>query len=163
MKGNIEYKTIEARVIARNPEFLLSNVLYINRGANDGLKIDFPVLSGDGIIGRTVFVSEKQSQVQLITNPDASIGAMVGDDRTPGVLSGTGKSLLELKYISNTKQIAEGEIVRSSGLDEIFPKGFLLGKIVDVQKNKEGFYNIEVQPAADLYHIEEVSVLLMNP
>lgn len=163
MKDIIEYKTIEARVIARNPEFLLSNVLYINRGAKDGLKIDFPVLSGDGIIGRTVFVSERQSQVQLITNPDASVGAIVGEERTPGVLSGTGDPLLELKYISNTKPIQTGEIVRSSGLDGIFPKGFLLGKIVDVQKNKEGFYNIEVQPAADLYHIEEVSVLLMNP
>ena len=163
MKENIEYKTIEARVIGRTPEYLLSNVLYINRGANDGLKIDSPVLSGDGIIGRTVFVSERQSQVQLLTNPDASIGAMVDKERTLGVLSGTGKSLLDLKYISSTKQIQTGDIVKSSGLDGIFPKGFLLGNIVDVQKNKEGFYTIKVQPAADLYHIEEVSVLLMNP
>jgi rod shape-determining protein MreC len=163
MKDNIEYETIEARVIARNPEYLLSDVLYINRGANDGLKIDSPVLSGDGIIGRTVFVSERQSQVQLITNPDASIGAMLDEERTLGVLSGTGKSLLDLKYISSTKQIQTGDIVKSSGLDGIFPKGFLLGNIVDVQKNKEGFYTIKVQPAADLYHIEEVSVLLMNP
>jgi rod shape-determining protein MreC len=162
MKDNFEGETVEARVIARTPEFL-SKVLYINRGANDGLRIDSPVLSGDGIIGRTVFVSERQSQVQLITNPDASIGAMLGKERTPGVLSGTGKSLLDLKYISNTVKIQTGDEVLSSGLDGIFPKGFLVGYIVESHKNKEGFYTIKVKPAADLYRIEEVSVLLMDP
>jgi len=161
MKDNFEGETIEARVIARAPTFL-SNVLYINRGANDGIKIDSPVFSVDGIIGRTVFVTERQSQVQLITNPDASIGAML-EGRTPGVLSGTGESLLDLKYISNTVQIQPGDEVLSSGLDGIFPKGFLIGYIVDSQKGKEGFYTIKVKPAADLYRIEEVSVLLMDP
>jgi len=157
------HKTMGARVIGRTPGFL-SNVLYIDRGTNDGIKIDSPVLSGGGIIGRIFLVTGGQSQVQLITNPDASIGVMMERTRTPGVLSGTGESLLDLNYISNAEQIQVGDLVLSSGLDGIFPKDFLIGKIVDAQKSKGVFYNIiKVEPAADLHRIEEVSVVLMDP
>ncbi|MEJ2245142.1 MAG: rod shape-determining protein MreC, partial [Acidobacteriota bacterium] len=99
----------------------------------------------------------------LITNLDASIGAMLEHDRTPGVLSGTDHSLLDLKYISNTKEIQVGDRVLSSGLDGIFPKEFYLGTIVECEKSEDGFYKIKVKPAVDLYHIEEVSVLLVEP
>jgi rod shape-determining protein MreC len=163
MKDSISYRTVGARVIARMPLFLLSNVLYIDRGSKDGVRIDSPVISGDGIIGRTVLVTRDQSQVQLITNPDASIGVMIEGTRTLGVLSGSGDSLLDLNYISNTEQINSGDVVLSSGFDTIFPKGFRIGKIVDCRKGEGAFYRIKVEPAVDLYHIEEVSVILMEP
>jgi len=163
MKEGISYRTIGARVIARNPSFL-SNVLYIDRGKKDGVQIDFPVISGDGIIGRTVLVTQNQSQVQLITNPDASIGVIMENTRrTPGVLRGSGHSLLDLKYVSNTEPINLGDGVLSSGFDTIFPKGFRIGKVVECQKIEGVFYKIRVEPAVDLYHIEEVSVLIMDP
>ncbi len=163
MKDGVSYRTVGASVIARTPGFLY-NVLYIDRGKKDGVQIDFPVISGDGIIGRTVLVTGNQSQVQLITNPDASIGAMIeNEERTPGVLSGSGGSLLDLKYVSNTEKINPGDVVLSSGFDTIFPKGFRIGKVVD-SHNGEGVYKIiTVEPAVDLYHIEEVSVILMEP
>ena len=162
MKDSIPYRTVGARVIARTPGFL-SNVLLINRGAKDGVRIDSPVISGAGIIGRTVLVLGNQSQVQLITNPDASIGVMVESTRTLGVLSGSGDSLLDLNYISNTEQINPGDVVLSSGFDTIFPKGFTIGKVVDCRKGEGAFYEIKVEPEVDLYHIEEVSVILMEP
>lgn len=161
MKDVIEYKSVGAHVIARTPGFL-SNVLYINRGIQDGVRIDFPVFSGDGIIGRIVLVTGNQSQVQLITNPDASTGVMMERTRTPGVLSGSGDSMLDLNYISDAEQIDTGDIVLSSGLDGIFPKGYLIGKVVDARKSKGVFYIIKVEPAVDLYHVEEVSVLIMD-
>ena len=163
MKNGIPYRTVGARVIARTPLFLLSNVLYIDRGSKDGVRIDSPVISGDGIIGRTVLVTRDQSQVQLITNSDASIGVMMGSTRTLGVLSGSGDPLLDLNYISNTEQINPGDVVLSSGFDTIFPKGFRIGKVVDCRKGEGAFYEIKVEPEVDLYHIEEVSVILMEP
>lgn len=161
MNDVVGYSSIGARVIARTPGFL-SNVLYINRGSTDGVRLDSPVISGDGIIGRVVLVLGNQSQVQLITNSDASVGAMMKGTRTLGVLQGSGDSLMDLNYISNTEQIQVGDIVLSSGLDTIFPKGFIIGKVVDSRKSNGVFYNIKVEPAVDLYHIEEVSVLLME-
>jgi rod shape-determining protein MreC len=158
MDESIGFRSIGARVVARAPSFL-SNVIYIDRGSEDGVRIDAPVLSGDGIIGRTVTVSGHQSQVQLITNEDAAVGAMVERSRTPGIIRGTGDSLLDLNYISNTEQIDAGDMILTSGLDGIFPKGLAIGKVVKLQKGKDVFRSIKVEPIMDLIHIEEVLVL----
>jgi rod shape-determining protein MreC len=159
MNENLPYKTTGARVVARTPGFL-SNVIYINRGAKDGVRTDMTVISGDGIIGRTVLVSKYQSQVQLITNPDASVGAMLGRTRIPGVLRGSGDLLLDLNYVLNSEQVEIGDIVLSSGLDGIFPKGLAVGKVVDSRRGKGVFRSIKVQPFMDFMRIEEVSVIL---
>lgn len=152
------FQVVGARVVARTPSFL-SNIIYIDRGARDGIRGDAPVLSGDGIVGRVVLVLEHQSQVQLITNPDASIGVMLEQSRTPGVLNGAGDLLLDLKYVSNTEPVAVGEVVVSSGLDGIFPKGIVLGKVVESRKGTSVFRHIKVKPIMDLVHLEEVSIL----
>ena len=78
-------------------------------------------------------------------------------------MRGTGERMLDLNYISNAEEIHDGEIVLTSGLDGIFPKGFLIGEVVDPRKSQRGFYDIEVQPIEDFLHIEEVSILLMEP
>jgi rod shape-determining protein MreC len=159
---DMAFKTITARVVARTPSFL-SNVVYIDQGWKDGVTIDAPVVSGAGIIGRTIIVSRHQAQVQLITNPGASMGAMLKNTRTPGILSGSGDLLLDLNYISNTEEAAVGDIVLSSGLDGIFPKGLVIGKVVDSRKSTGVFRSIKVEPSMDLIHIEEVAVLLSEP
>ncbi len=162
LNESVSFQTIGARVVARTPEYL-SNVIYIDRGSADGVRMDAPVLSGYGIIGRTILVARHQSQVQLITNPDAAMGVILERTRTPGILRGTGNILLNLDYISNTEQIANGDMVVTSGLDGIFPKGFAVGKVVDSRKGKTVFRTIKVQPIMDLIRIEEVSVLLAEP
>ncbi len=156
------FKTIGARVVARTPSFL-SNIIYINRGSSDGVFHDSPVLSGDGIVGRTILVTKHQSQVQLISNPDASMGVVIERTRTPGVLKGSGDIMLNLDYIGNSEEVNVGDIVLSSGLDGIYPKGLPIGKVVDSQKGKGVFRKIRVAPGADLIRLEEVSVLLSGP
>jgi rod shape-determining protein MreC len=147
--------------VARTPSFL-SNVIYIDRGSKDGVRNDKPVISGDGIVGRTVLVSRYQSQVQLITNPDASVGVILERTRTPGVLKGSGDFLLDLNYIGNSEQVENGDVVVTSGLDGIFPKGLAIGKVVDVRKGKGVFRSIRVQPYIDFMRVEEVSVILSD-
>jgi rod shape-determining protein MreC len=156
------FKTLGARVVARAPGFL-SNVIYIDRGTSDGIRNDQPVISGDGIVGRTVLVSRNQAQVQLITNPDASVGVMLERTRTPGVLRGSGDFLLDLNYIGNSEQVENGEVVFSSGMDGIFPKGLAIGKVVDSRKGKGVFRSIKILPFMDLMRVEEVSVILEEP
>jgi rod shape-determining protein MreC len=158
MSEGIEYRSIGARVVARSPSFL-SNVLYVDRGSEDGVRIDAPVLSGDGIVGRTTLVSKHQTQVQLISNGDASVGAMLEKSRTPGVLRGTGDALLDLNYIGNTEPIAVGDVVLSSGLDGIYPKGLLIGKVARLERGKDVFRSIQVEPVMDFIHLEEVVIL----
>jgi rod shape-determining protein MreC len=148
-------ETLGARVVGRVPDYL-ARLMYIDRGSTDGVKEDMAVLSGYGAVGRTVLVSPHQAQVQLITNTDASVGAMLATSRSPGVLKGTGGTILRLEYINNTEQVSVGEIVVCSGLDGVFPKGVPLGRVVSSRKGKTVFREIEVEPSADLLHMEEV-------
>lgn len=159
LNDRLEFRSIGARVVARTPGFL-SNLVYIDRGSEEGVYTDAAVLSGDGIVGRVILVTKHQSQVQLISNPDASIGALLEQTRTPGVLQGSGDALLDMAYVGNAEPVKVGDIVVSSGLDGIYPKGLPIGKVVDSRKGKGVFRFIKVEPRVDLIRVEEVSVLL---
>lgn len=161
LKDSISFGTIAARVVSRTPKYL-SNVIYIDRGAKDGVSVDEPVIAAGGIVGRTILVSSWNAQVQLITNPDASTGGMVDRTRTPGVLKGSGDALLEMNYVGNNEQVNAGDVVVTSGLDRVYPKGLPVGKVVDSRKSNSVFRAIRVEPSADLVRFEEVSVIIMK-
>ncbi len=158
-KESLPLHTIGARVVGRVPDFL-AGVIYIDRGSLDGVPMNAPVLAAAGVVGRTVAVSLRQAQVQLISNADASMGVMLESSRSPGVLKGSGGASLSLEYINNSEQVAAGDILVSSGLDGIYPKGIPVGRVVRAQKGKSVFRDIEVEPFADLLRIEEVLVVL---
>ena len=157
--NDADFSILGARVSARTPEYL-ANILYVNRGSKHGVRANAPVISGNGIVGRVILVTELYSQVQLITNPDASIGAMLSESRTPGILTGTGDELLTMNYISNILPVKTGEVVLSSGLDGIFPKGIVIGEVVVSERGNDIFREIKVKPAIDLVRLEEVVILL---
>ena len=161
-RDNLGCRTLGARVIGRTPSFL-SNTLFLDRGWQDGVRPDQPVISETGVVGRTVLVTRDNCQVQLLTNADASVGVMIDRTRTPGVAHGTENLLLDLKYVANTEEVNDGDYLLTSGLDGIYPKGLPVGKVVDSQKGKTGFREIRVEPSADMVRIEEVLVLLVTP
>lgn len=154
-------QTLGARVVGRMPDYL-AHMVYIDRGAADGVQVDTAAIAGYGAAGRAVLVSTHQAQVQLITNADASVGAMLATSRSPGVLRGTGGNLLRLDYINNTEEVSVGEMVVCSGLDGVFPKGIPVGKVVSSRKGKTVFREIEVEPFADLLRIEEVLLVVQS-
>lgn len=161
LKEAVPYETIGARVVGRTPSYL-ANVAYLDRGSADGVRLDSPVIAGRGIFGRVILVTPHSSQVQLITNPDASTGALLDRTRAPGVVKGKGDPYLELDYISNTENVEAGDIVSTSGLDGIFPKELLVGSVIETQKGQSGFRLVRVEPAADLMRTEEVSILRVS-
>jgi rod shape-determining protein MreC len=158
LRDTYSLQGVGAHVVGRVPAYL-SNVAYVDRGIESGLRADQPVLADVGIVGRVVLVSWNHSQVQLVTNPDASVGAMVERTRSPGVLRGTGNSLLELQYIGNTEQINVGDLVVTSGLDGVYPKGLPVGRVVDSRKGKSVFRSIQVEPFADMVRLEDVLIV----
>jgi rod shape-determining protein MreC len=155
----VQLRSVGARVVARTPDYL-ANVVYIDRGSDVGISPDCPVLSGTGVVGRVVLVSRFDAQVQLITNADASTGVIIGQTNSPGVLKGSGQQQLAIDYISNTDQVNVGDQVVTSGLDTIFPRGLLVGKVVESSKGRSVFRFVRVQPAADLLHLDDVLVII---
>ena len=160
-KETLALETVGARIVARGPApDFLSSVLVIDRGSDDGVAANAPVVCADGVVGRTIVVTARNAQVQVLTNTDSSLGAMVERTRSPGVLSGTGDRLLRLNYVSNSEAIEVNDRVLTSGLDGIFPKGLPLGTVVVSQKGTSVFRLVNVRPAVDLLHVEEVLVIV---
>ncbi|MDE3181243.1 MAG: rod shape-determining protein MreC [Acidobacteriota bacterium] len=150
-------RTIAAEVIAASPG--AGSAFYIDRGAADGVAPDQAVISPDGVVGKTVAVFRHTAQVLLITDPSSGAGAMLEKSRDQGVLKGDGGRQCLLNYIMNGTDVAPGERVVTSGLDQIYPKGLLLGTVSKVAAGSI-YEVIIVKPAANLGSLENVLVVL---
>ena len=150
--------TIAAQVIGTSGSEQ-SRVLYIDKGANDGIKTDMAVITPGGIVGKIVQVADNWSQVLPINDQFSGVGAALKDSRLQGILKGTPSGATTLQYIMSDEKVTPGEEVITSGGDRIFPKGLPVGKVATVEPGKDLFLNIRVIPAARLDQIEEVLVV----
>jgi rod shape-determining protein MreC len=159
LQQRIPYRTVAATVIAASPGS--SSVIIIDKGTESGLTTDRPVITSDGIIGKTVAVFRRTAQVLMITDRASGVGALLEKNGTEGVLKGDGDGLCQLDYILNESQVSLGELVVTSGLDQIYPKGLLVGRVVNISKG-DVYKAISVRPAAALDRLENVLVVLQS-
>jgi len=98
--------------------------------------------------------------VQLLVDRNAAVGAVVERSRSQGVALGLGTSLLKLDFVSDTSDVKTGDSIVTSGIDGIYPRGFLIGKVVKVDRAGGAYRGIDVQPAVDFSRLEDVLVVL---
>lgn len=162
LKERVNYPTITARVIARDQTSIIKTIL-INKGTSHGLRVDLPVLSDQGLVGRIVEASSHVSKILLLIDESSNIDALVQETRIQGILQGAGSLGCSLKYVSKTETVNVGNIVISSGLSGLFPKGLLLGSVKSVDKTDSGlFQKVDVAPFVDFARLEEVMVIVLN-
>lgn len=119
-----------------------------------------PVTDSMGIIGQVSAVSPTSSQVRLITDDRSSVSAMVQESRAQGQAQGQGTDMLQLNLVRADQSVSVGDLVVTSGLDGVFPKGLLIGTITSADKPSGAlYYNILVKPAASVSNLEEVLVI----
>jgi len=167
LKEQSKYKVLTARIIGRDPSAWFDSAI-INRGSLDGIRLNMPVVTDGGLVGRVTAVSPLTAQVDLITRDKSGIGAVVGqigDSSALGVVTGTSKKeLLEMKYVTGSTDVQVGQSVFTTGQDGIFPAGLKIGDIVNlVSGSATTPHQIEIQPAARLGAMQEVGVLLYEP
>lgn len=159
LQRRVPLKTLAADVIAASPG--TASAVYIDRGTADGIASDDPVLTPDGVAGKTIAVFRHTAQVLLITDRASGAGAMLEKTQSQGVLKGDGDGMCTLDYIPNGTEVSPGDRIVTSGLDQIFPKGLLLGTVVSVGAGS--IYDaIRVKPAAGLDRMEQVLVVLAD-
>jgi rod shape-determining protein MreC len=153
--------TVAAGVIAgsASPDF---RTLTIDRGSADGLRPDMAVIAPAGVVGRIITPTARAAKVQLLIDRNAAAGAIVERSRAQGVVEGTGGGLL-LNYVSGTADVQMGDVVSTSGIDGIYPKGFVIGQIESVERVAGAFGAIVVRPAVDFSSIEAVLVVTTPP
>jgi rod shape-determining protein MreC len=132
----------------------------IDRGTADGVKGDMAVIAPAGAVGRVVTPARHASQVQLLVDRNAAAAVLVESSRAQGIVLGTGENLLRLEYVSSASRIEKGDRLVTSGIDGIYPAGFLVGTIVELEKAGGTFRSIRVRPAVDFSTLEQVLVVL---
>jgi rod shape-determining protein MreC len=159
LKDDYHYHFVSAGVIGKE-QAALSKTILINKGAVHGLKTGMPVIAPPGLIGRLVDVSWHVSKVLLVIDENSNIGAIVQRTRTQGIVSGAGPGGLILKYISKTQDVKEGDVIVSSGIGGVFPKGLLIGQVSHVDRqNSSLFLKINIAPFVDFSKLEEILIL----
>ena len=153
-----------ANVVLRDPANWWHTV-QIDLGSRDGVRNNLPVLTSDGLVGRVDAVGLTRSQVVLLGDPNCKVSALVDNDsRDQGVIESSGpfdSSLLSLEYLPNSAAVKPGQLVLTSGLGDVFPKGIPIGHIVDSRPVEYGLYiEARVKIAANLSALEEVWVMM---
>jgi len=151
------------RVVLREPSNWWRS-LRIDLGSRDGLREGLPVLSPEGLVGRVAGVSFGHAQVLLVGDPNCRVAALVQETRDHGVVGPAGpleNDLAVLSYLPRTAALQPGQLVVTSGLGGLFPKGIPIGHILDAQPVEFGLYlEARLKLAARLNALEEVWVLL---
>ncbi len=159
LRQQLELKTLAADIIgaAATPDF---RTLTIDKGTRDGLKADMAIIAPAGIVGRLVVPSLRSAKVQLLIDRNAAAGAIIERTRAQGVVVGAGDDRLRLEYASEVFDIVAGDIVVTSGIDGIYPKGFIIGRVESVERSGLAYKRIMIKPAVDFSSLEDVLVVL---
>jgi len=161
-KKTITDRVLSAEIIGKDPSPWFKTVL-IDKGENDGVETGMAVVVPKGIAGQVTDVSANYSKVLLIIDHNSAVDALVQNDRARGIIQGDAAGQCLFKYVLRKHDIKIGDIVVSSGLDGVFPKGLAVGYVSAVIKPKSGiFQDVTVSPYVDFEKLEEVLIVL-NP
>jgi rod shape-determining protein MreC len=156
------FKLIAAEIVARDSSTWWRTVT-INRGRRDGIETDMPVVTDEGLIGKTTTVSDVISVVLLVSDENCRVAASVEGSREQGIVSGergtTGLTpLMGLNFLSKQADLKPGQKVYTSGVGGVFPSGLLIG-VVKSYRVRELDGQAQLTPAVDLSHLEDVFVV----
>jgi rod shape-determining protein MreC len=133
----------------------------INVGSLQGVEVGMPVVSGGaGLVGRVAQVGPRTAEVQLLTDTDSAVAALLQTSRVTGLVVGQPDGTLRMEYIPQEQHIDVGDIVLTSGLGGVMPKGLVIGQVTEVlQMDYALFQSAVVRPAIDLSRLELVLVI----
>jgi rod shape-determining protein MreC len=151
-------KTLAAQVIGSSGSEQ-SRTVTIDRGSRDGIQPDMAVISATGVVGKVISVFKSTAQVLLINDQQSGVGTILEQSRLQGVLKGKSSGELVIDKIMVDEEVKPGDRVLTSGGDQIFPKGLIIGNVDRIEKGPE-FLQVTVRPTAALNRLEEVLVIL---
>src|SRR6185503_16179622 len=138
LRDRSNLKTLAADVIGAGATTDFKTVT-IDRGTADGVRQDMAVMAPAGVVGRVVVPSARAAKVQLLVDRNAAAHALIERARAQGVVVGSGDDRLQMDYVSEVSAVITGEIVVTSGIDGIYPQGFVIGRVESVEKSGRAY------------------------
>lgn len=154
-----EFKLLLSEIRGKD---ISQDTLLINKGSKDGISKGFPVITQQkALIGKIGEVYENFSKVILISNKESSFDVKISDSDIRGVIKGKGNLKLFLDLVPREKEIKEGNLVVTTVLGGIFPKGLLVGEIKEVLKSDiQPWQGAKIKPAFDIKELETLFILI---
>ena len=159
-KEKTPLRLLAAEVVSVDTSLYFKTV-FIDKGENDGVKKDLAVITPSGVVGKIFKTSPSSSMVMLLIDQNFALDTLIQNTRTRAVVEGLGISKCKLKYVLFSEPASLGDLVVSSGLEGVFPKGLLIGEIVHIAgKTAAIFQDITVEPMVEFDKLEEVFIVL---
>lgn len=158
--GEIDLQKVLAQIIAwdANSDF---KVLRINKGKADGIELQSSVVTSVGLVGYIFRLTDHYADIITVLDPNNRVDALVERTRSHGIVEGYSRNRAVMKYLAGTEPVILGDLVLSSGLGNIYPKGLKIGKITKVERESYGItQTIEIEPVVNFSTLEEVVVLV---
>ena len=164
IEDNEETEMITARVVGKNPGYWF-DIFLINAGRNKGIQKDMPVVTPQGLVGRVMEVGNTWSKVLSVIDTRSSVSGIVERTRDNGIVRGalqvnSQEGLCQIFYLPYDNDIMPGDIVLTSGLGGIYPKGIVIGEVIEVGRQRDQVQRTAtIKPRVDFLHLEEVIVI----
>lgn len=159
-KQKSSYKLIAARVVGGSVDSW-SSLVIIDKGRYSGIKRGMVAINYLGLLGRVIETTESASKIMLINDPNFGVSAIVQRSRQEGLISGTLGGSLIMKYLPKDADIQISDVIITSGLTPIYPKGLLIGKVLTLGEELSGLTRYAIiKPAVNLSNIEEVLIII---
>jgi len=162
LRQRVALDTVAASVIGggASPDF---RTITIDIGTRAGLANDMAVVAPEGVVGRVIGASALAAKVQLLIDRNAAAGVVDERSRAQGIIVGMGTGELQLTYVSGTADVKTGDTVVTSGIDGLYPKGFVVGQVESVQRSAGEYSLVRVRPSVDFSSLENVLVVTTLP
>jgi rod shape-determining protein MreC len=154
---------ISARVVSA-PVSNFEQTIELDKGSRDGIRVDLPVVTGSGLVGRVIDVSSRRSLVRLITDPESSVGVRTARKSQTGIVTGEGAGRrLSVGFVDSAADVLAGDLMVTSGLSggsDIYPPSIPVARVTKA-KAVEGELqkDVEVEPLSDIASLRFVKVL----
>ncbi|MFA6350478.1 MAG: rod shape-determining protein MreC [Candidatus Omnitrophota bacterium] len=159
-KQNSAFRVMASRVIGRSPDNW-SQAVIIDKGSSSGIKKGCIAISYLGLVGRVIDVSGQTSKILLISDPGLGVSSIAQRSRQEGLVTGTLSSNLIMRYLPKDADIAAADTIVTSGLTSNFPKGLIIGTVIDTGEEFSGLSKYAIiKPAVNLSGIEEVLIII---
>lgn len=157
LRDRLPLATVTGEVIGREAGGWVRS-LTVNRGRGDGISQQTPVIMPEGLVGRVVQVHRGAAVIQLLNDPASTVGAVVQRTRTAGLVEGDAGGAVRFKFMARDgASVAPGDLVVTSGLGTLFPKGLPVGRVVKIEDKGSALFHFAVlAPAVDFSRVEEV-------
>ena len=159
MRGDFEVPMLPAQVVGLDISLWFRSVV-VDRGSNDGVNAGNPIITNNGVAGLVTAVSSHAAKVMLLLDRQSAVDGVVQRSRTRGVVHGNGAGKLEFEFVAREGDIRPGDVVITSGLDAVYPKGLRIGSVAEIRERGSDLIQVAIlTPAVDFERLEQVFVM----